>query len=816
MYPIEDILANVHQTLLNNNLVLIEAPPGAGKSTVLPLSLLEQEWLQNKKIILLEPRRIAAKSVALQLANNLNEPVGKRVGYRMRFEQKISSETIIEVITEGVFNRLLIENPTLDGIAAILFDEFHERNIHSDLGLVLCTELQNILRDDLKIIVMSATLASDELSLHFNNAPIIRSLGRQHPITFHYHHPEVNANLVDQMVRLTSKAISENQSGDVLVFLPSTGEVKKCATLLSEKHTNCSVHSLYGDLSLEEQSAAIAVHPHGLRKIICSTSIAETSITIEGVSIVIDCGYSRISKYNPQSGTSQLMNEKISLDVATQRAGRAGRLGPGVCYRLWNEQSTHQLKQSRTPEIINSDLTALVFTLFNWGIKNITSLHWITPPPKGAYQQAIELLLQLKLIDEHFQLTAKGQRIKHYPTHPRNASLLDDSVLHNSTLGHQLLSIIDNKDIIKDANTSNIMDRIHYFNLLQEQNKLPLPIRKSYHQWLQLAPIHDSKHTPHIQMEDLLINNFPERIAKRVDAVNNRYRLANGRFVSLSKNDLLSSEEWLLVIHYDIGLSDGRVFLAAAIQKSDVKKLAKTETKVEWDQNKNWISAVEIEKVGVLELNTKTIATPSEAQKISLLLDAIKIHGATLLNWNEACLQWLYKIQLLTKHHFISYPYSDVETCIQHCEDWLAPYLNDVKKGDDLFKLPLKEILNNSLSYSDQQKVQQLTPETIEVPSGSKIKVEYQAYEDTPILSVRLQELFGLADGPTILDGRLALKLHLLSPGYKPVQVTQDLKNFWNHTYHEVKKELKSRYPKHAWPDDPWTAQAVRGVKKNK
>lgn len=814
MYPIEDILETLHQTLTTNNLVLVEAPPGAGKSTVLPLFLLHQEWVQNKKIIVLEPRRIAAKTVAMQLAANLDEPVGKTIGYRMRFDQNVSKETVIEVVTEGILNRMLQEDPTLEQVAAVLFDEFHERNIHSDLGLVLCTELQRLLRDDLKIIVMSATLASDELSVHFNNAPILRSKGRQYPITYHYQNPDPNATLVDQMVRLTSKALTENETGDVLVFLPSTGEVKKCAELLSTKYPSLSVHSLYGDLTIDEQSAAIAVNKFGIRKIVCATSIAETSLTIEGVTIVIDCGYSRINKFNPQSGSSQLINERISIDAATQRAGRAGRLSPGVCYRLWNEQSTHHLKQSRTPEIENSDLAPLVFTLLAWGIKEPELLNWITPPPKGSYLQALELLKELKLIDKDHTLTSKGIRTKKYPTHPRYAALLDDSVEHGSKIGHMLLTLIENKDLIKDSSTSNLLDRVVYFNQLLEQNRLPHLYKKSYHQWLQLAPVNNERPIKELQLEELLIATFPERVAKRVDAENNRYRLSNGRFATLTKSDPLNSEEWLVVIQYDIGLTDGRIFLAAAINKSDLKDHTVAEMQVNWDSQKNWIQAVEVERIGTLIVQSKPLQSISEEQKMPLLLNALKIHGKTLLNWDDACIQWVYKMQLLIKNNILTRSEISVDTLLDTCEDWLSPYLNTVKKGEDLFKLPLKQLLNDSLSYEEQQVVASQTPDTIEVPSGSKIKIEYLPYQETPILSVRLQELFGLADGPKILNGTLALKLHLLSPGYKPVQVTQDLKSFWNNTYQEVKKELKSRYPKHSWPEDPWTAQAIRGVKK--
>jgi len=829
-FPINEIIPDLKVKLEKEPVIILQAPPGAGKSTILPLELLNEKWLFGKKILLLEPRRLATRSVANRMADLLNESIGETIGYRIRFENKISKNTKIEVVTEGILTRMLQNDNALDDVGLVIFDEFHERSLNADLALALCYQVQQVLRNDLRILIMSATLDGAKLSSLLNNAPILTSEGRQYPVSIQYINSDEKIYLHLRMANAIKKALRENK-GDILAFLPGAGEILRTQQILEEENSEISVQPLYGDLSQQKQQEAILPHPQGKRKVVLATSIAETSLTIEGIAVVIDSGYSRSPRYDIQTGLTRLETIKVTKDAADQRAGRAGRLGPGTCYRLWSEGSHIHLIPNRKPEILEADLTPLMLELSQWGIQNINELLWLTPPPLAAVSQAKELLNQLGALQNN-KITARGKEMLQMPTHPRLAHMLIEAKNfeknkpreHFIALATDLAATLEERDPLNKESGADLSLRIELLRKYRAGERVNADrrvldrIERLAQSWRKLLRIEMDNTAPNIfNIGKLLATAYPERIAKRTDKNSLRYRLANGRMVKLVETDALAQEEWLAVAHLDAGTNEGKIFLAAAFDSNDLFELAEERQTISWDKERGMVIGAIEKRVGNLILETKAITKIDDTQRIQVLCDVIRENGLKILNWNES--QEDFQARVLSLRAWRpndNWPDVSSEHLLETLEEWLSPYLNKINKQSELQKLDFTQILHSILPWELSQKLDKLAPSKMEVPTGSLIKLSYFNDGSKIEMAVRLQEVFGLFETPSVNEGKNKILLHLLSPGYKPVQITQDLKSFWEKTYFEVRKELLSRYPKHHWPENPLTAEAMRGPKRKK
>lgn len=784
------------------------------------MELLHEPWLAGKKIIMLEPRRLAARSVAMRMASLLNEDAGQTIGYRVRFENKVSEKTRIEVVTEGILTRMIQTDNALEGVGLIVFDEFHERSLQADLALALAHQVQSLLRHDLRILIMSATLDGEKISERLNNAPIITSEGRQFPVTFVHVPTEKEDRIATSVTQAIVKAWRE-QKGDMLVFLPGAGEINRVEQQLADANVGAIITPLYGDLPFKKQQEAIMPDASGVRKIVLATSIAETSLTIEGITTVIDSGYARVPRFDPRSGLTRLVTIRVTKDAADQRAGRAGRLGPGVCYRLWSTAAERMLQPSRHPEILEADLTSLVLELAQWGIEEVDQLSWITMPPAGTINQAKELLHALDALEEN-KITARGKEMLKLPTHPRLAHMLLMS--EDKALATDVASILEERDPLPRESGSDLSLRVEVLrkwragervnaerSVLERIERLALAWRKVFKISVDnTAPIDE-------EVGRLIMDAYPERIARQQEKQSIRYRLANGRTAALPQHDPLMREEWLAIAHLDAGAKEGRIFLAAPVNKEYLLIHAQEQESVTWDAELGKITAQLESRIGNVVIATKPVQKIPDNLRIKILCEAIREEGLKLLNWTETNTQWQARVLSLRAWRKDE-PWPDVSEAVllQTAEQWLAPFLGSASKRSDLQRLEVPPMLDSILLWEQQHVLNKLAPTELRVPSGSHITVHYFQDGASPVMEVRLQEMFGLPETPVINGGQTKILLHLLSPGYKPVQVTQDLKSFWHTTYHEVRKELRMRYPKHHWPEDPWTAEAVRGVKKRK
>ncbi len=811
--PVADIIDEVKNHLSNHNTLIVNAPPGAGKSTLLPLTLLDENWLAGKKIIMLEPRRLAAKTIATRMAELWGDKVGETIGYRIRFENRVSTQTKIEVVTEGILTRMLHTDNALENVGLVIFDEFHERSLFADVAMALCREAQQILRPDLRMMVMSATLNMPQLTALLN-CPVAVSEGKQYPVEVKYVGEGDAFLLPETTSHVIVKAVKENE-GDVLVFLPGEGEIKKCAELLKSKLLDFAIHPLYGQLPQREQFAAIMPNKNGKRKVVLATSIAETSLTIEGVKIVIDSGFARVSKFDPKSGLSRLETVQITKDSADQRAGRAGRLSAGVCYRMWTKANQERMIEHRIPEIMEADLAALVLDMAKWGISNLNQLTWLSPPPKAAVMQAVDVLTNLNALDTNKRITEHGKEIHQLPCHPRIAHMLLKAKQDNAiALATDIAAILEERDPLPKDSGIDINLRIEALRRSRQNNsagnrfgrieKVAESYRKMLNQEAENGPVDDH------ETGLLLAYTYPERIAFARPGNNAQFQLANGKIAAIGHRDNLANEPWLAVAHIDTRDGLGKIFMASPLNPKDLLPLVKEREVITWDTRKGGLIATKDLRIGSIVLQSKPLAAPNEENLVAAISTAIKNEGEELLNFDDAFTQLQNRILSVCKwNQYKDWPDVSTDELLLNNMDWLGFYLPKVKRPDDLKKINLSEALLQYLTWEQQQTLNSLAPAKINVPSGSNIGIEYLANGETPILSVRLQEVFGMADTPTINNGKIPLVLHLLSPGFKPVQVTSDLRSFWNNTYFEVKKELKRRYPKHAWPDDPWIEKAV-------
>jgi ATP-dependent helicase HrpB len=832
--PVKEAIPALLRALDTSNRAVLEAPPGAGKTTLVPLALLNTEWRGDGKILVLEPRRLATRAAAQRMADLMQEPLGQTVGYWVRMEHVVSARTRVEVVTEGILTRMLQEDPALEGVAAILFDEFHERNLQADLGLALALDAQAVLRPDLRILIMSATLDATGIG-QWLQAPVISSEGKLYPVETHYLTPaEVAAagsrpaERLQQLVpRAVRRAMAEH-TGDVLVFLPGMGEMRRVAEQLENTlPAAVELHLLHGDLALSRQMAAIQPSADGNRKVVLATSIAETSLTIEGVKVVVDGGYARVPRFLPRTGLTTLVTTAVSKAAADQRRGRAGRLGPGVCYRLWSTADQLQLPERQTPEIWEADLSGLALELALWGIKDANTLQWLDTPPAAALSLARDLLLRLEAMDKTGQATPHGKAIATMGLTPRLGHLViqGQAVGLTETACH-LAALLAERDILRPQQQMPAPAPLPDLTLRLEilaGKRPPTPgftrdenaIRRVQEQAQHLR---QRLRAPKGQIDAhaaglLTALAYPDRLAQRES--HGRVRLISGQRASLA-TELFSEADYYSIAHLDTG-PNPRILLAAPLDKAELlahfsQQLEQVE-EVRWDEATGRVQARKQIKLGALLLEDKAIPQPNPEHIAQALLQALQEKGSERLPWNDEALRTRQRIGFLRHISPADWPDVSDEALNQGMDAWLLPHLAGLRSMDQVNRLDWNGILLSLLSWEQQQALDRLAPTHLQVPSGSRIALDYRD-PASPVLAVRLQEVFGLLDTPRIADGKVPLLLHLLSPASRPVQVTRDLRSFWSNGYFEVRKDLRGRYPKHHWPDDPLTAPPTRSVKR--
>ena len=805
--PVAEVIPQIKEGLANNTTLIIKAPTGAGKSTLLPIALLEEEWLKGKKIIMLEPRRLAAKTVAMRMADMLGEKAGETVGYRIRFEQKISKQTRLEVVTEGILTRLIQEDNTLEDVGLIIFDEFHERSIHADLAMAFSKEVQGVLREDLRIIVMSATINMPELASRLD-AVEVESKGRMFPVDVHYV-GDADWDLLPELVHKTVKDAVKKHPGDTLVFLPGQREITQTLEKLERSLPDFKVVPLYGQLPPAKQFSAIMPDKGGKRKIVLATNIAETSLTIEGIKIVVDSGFERVSKFNPKSGLSRLETAMISKESADQRKGRAGRLSEGVCYRLWSKATHSRIKEQGTPEIEQADLSSLVLDLAKWGIVNANELFWVTPPPNANLKKARQLLHDLGAL-ENSKITNHGKELHKLPTHPRIAQMLVHAKqLDKLALATDIAPLLEEKDPLPPHSGIDINLRIEALRRYRKDQhgaKQFGRIEKLAEQYRRMFNIKaDNGLVNDFETGLLIANAYPERIASSRPGNNAQFQMANGKLAAAGHRDDLAHEQWLAVAHVSERDHSGKIFMASPINPQDLADKVVTREVVKWDTDDGGIIANTELRIGSIILKSTRIQHPDPEKLVEAISDAITDKGLQLLDWNEKVLQLLNRVQSLKKWNpSQTWPNFSIETLLATNKEWITPYLSGIKKPNELKKIDLKQILFYSLTPENQADLEKLAPQKVKLPlTGTFVKLQYQENNSAPVLSMPLQRCFGMLETPKVNGGKMNVLMHLLSPGYKIVQITNDLESFWKSAYFEVRKELRSKYKRHNWPEDP-------------
>lgn len=840
--PIDSLLPDLRDVLSARHEVVLEAPPGAGKTTRVPLALLDAPWLAGQTILMLEPRRLAARAAAERLASELGERVGETVGYRIRLDSKVGPNTRIEVVTEGILARRLQDDPALDGVGLVIFDEFHERSLDADLALALTLNGRAMFRaadsgeTPLKVLLMSATLEGERLSALLGDAPVLRSEGRMFPVDIRWSAPFQPGEWIEPRVLQTVQQALADEPGSLLVFLPGQAEIRRVVEQLGEAlsgRDDILLCPLYGELELSAQRAAIEPAPAGKRKVVLATNIAETSLTIDGVRVVIDVGLARVPRFDPASGMTRLDTQRISRASATQRAGRAGRLQPGACYRLWSQAQHEQLSAYSSAEILQADLSGLALQLLRWGVTP-QELSWLDVPPPAAYAQALDLLGRLGALDERGALNAHGQAMAELPSHPRIAHLLlRGQALGLGALACDLAALLSERDILRGGG-ADLHSRLtllsgesHAARSAQGGVQRARQLAKQFHGLIKNRPVTQAVSDPEHPrwLGCLLAFAYPDRIAQQRRAGGADYRLANGRAAQFGEADALMKHEWLVVA--DLGSRQGqreeRIYLAAdldpALFAGELAEQVQTLEVLDWDEREGVLRAERQRKVGELVLERQALAALDEAARGRALVGLVRRKGLELLPWTPELRQWQARVALLRELDIqqqgqSEWPDLSDTALLASLEQWLTPYLGKVNRLSHFANLDLPSILQTLLPWPLPQRLDDLAPRALSVPSGSRIAIDYT--ENPPVLAVRLQELFGLAATPRIAGGRLGLKLHLLSPARRPVQVTQDLASFWANTYLEVKKDLKGRYPKHYWPDDPLIAEPTARAKPRK
>lgn len=856
--PVSAYLPRISDNLQRQKRLVLTAEPGAGKSTLVPLHLLREPWLARQKIIMLEPRRVAAKSLAFFLAAQLGEKVGESVGYRIKNEAKSSTKTRLEIVTEGMLTRQIQQDPELINVGLIIFDEFHERNLNSDLGLMLVKEVMSSLRDDLCCLVMSATIDSERISNYLDGASILHCPGRTYPVEISHIHksPAAKHQLpIQQQVFsavapfLQSQQETTNKTQDILVFLPGQGEIKRCIEYFTDKlqaqrHSvtgNWVLRPLYGALTLEQQQQALQPDKDGRQKVIFATNIAETSLTIDGVSVVVDSGLERQMLFDAKTGMSRLETVYISNASATQRSGRAGRLGPGTSIRLWSE--SQQLPAFQPEEICTTDISQMILNLAEWGQAEFDLVDWITPPPKTHYDACLTILIGLGLMDHQHKLTKAGQQASHLPLSPRlSAVFLSANTSGETSVACELCALLSEKDLLNRYHTSDFSHRLQAF---WQSVDVKSPAREPM---LNQAVLHQAKQTRRrllsllsknatgentlregakesnfqqdklVVAAELLLNGYPDLLARSRKVGHNKYLLQNGRGAEVAEDDPLCQSEWLLVLDINAQSKSGRIWMAIALPEAIVldfvsSRLTYSES-LFWDEKSGSAKAKKVASYGAIPIDEVITSDLSREQKQQFLLQQIKDKGLSLLNWTKKCESWLARACWLSANAD-GFPTISEAQVINSMESWLMPYLGTIDCVAALKKLDVFPLLSNILDWQQQQLLDQEAPAFFDTPAGNQTPIIYDPQQG-PIISVQLQALFGLTESPKLAFNNVPLRFELLSPARRPIQTTSDLAGFWQSSYFEVAKEMRGRYPKHRWPENPIEEKAGKSIKARK
>jgi ATP-dependent helicase HrpB len=827
--PVDEVIPVLRATLSTGRSAVLQAPPGAGKTTHVPLALLDEPWLAGARIVLLEPRRLATRAVTSRMSQLLGERTGETVGYRVRRDTRVGPRTRIEVVTEGILTRMIQSDPTLDGIGLLIFDEFHERSIHADTGLALALHSRSLVRPDLRIVVMSATLDGARVSKLLDETPVITSTGRTYPVALHYSARTDVRSMPSAIASKVMHALDDDEGG-ILVFLPGGAEIRRVAALLDGRvGSGVHVEQLYGDLPQDRQDAAIAPSPRGIRKIVLSTPIAETSLTIEGVSVVVDSGLARAPRFSARSGMSRLETVRISRSSADQRAGRAGRTRPGKCYRLWDEHEQHHLVAQQAAEILQADLAPLVLELAAAGISDSATLRWLDAPPSAALVQATQLLRMLGALDAKGLITPHGRDMAELPVHPRLGHMIVASrAMRAGALACDIAAILEERDFVRGVNGPPDADIEIRLELLRSPGSaramhgMDADVALSRRVVAESAALKRQLGIDHSANNDsvgaglVLAMAYPDRIAQaRGNSADGRFLLRNGRGASLTHPQGLSSAAYIVAGELDGDARAARIFLGAEISRDDIEKYFAAQFErddiVEWNEQTRRVLARRRERLGAIILSEASLSNPDSAAATSIMLDVVRREGISSLPWSADAKVTRARIAFLQTRHS-GWPDVSEQALLDTLDDWLAPILTGHSALDDIAK-DLDRALISMLGWEKRAELDRLAPMHYVAPTGSRIAIDY-SNEAAPAISIRLQEMFGVHATPTIDGGRVPLTIELLSPARRPVQVTRDLAGFWKGTYFDVRKDLRGRYPKHVWPEDPLTEPPTSRAKR--
>jgi ATP-dependent helicase HrpB len=837
--PIDAVLPALRAALRERDAAVLVAAPGAGKSTVVPLTLLGEPWRHGRKLLVLEPRRVAARAVAQRMSHTLGEAVGGTVGYRMRMETRVGPRTAIEVVTEGVLTRMLQHDAALEGVAAVLFDEFHERSLQADLGLALCLDARRNLGTDLKLLVMSATLEAGPVAQLLGDAPVVESSGRSFEVVTHHIGsglpllPGAGERIEPPLARAILRALREESDGDVLVFLPGAGEIRALQRTLADSDGAAGVRvlPLYGELAAGEQDAALADAQGGQRRVILATNIAETSLTIAGVRVVVDSGLVRRARFDPATGMGRLEVQRISRASADQRRGRAGRTAPGVCYRLWSAGAERSLAARTPPEIEDADLAPLALDMAAWGARDAAALPFLDAPPAAMLDAARSLLLRLGALGHDGRISAHGRELAGIAAHPRLAHmLLRSRATGRLRAASDIAGLLGERDLLRNlpgaahdcdvdtrlaalrgaATPGSEVDRGAVQRARQAADRFARMLGDG-------APA-----AAHARRDDatgvLLATAYPDRIARRRAGTEARFLLANGRGAAFPYPDRLAKREFLVAVALDDREREARIQLAAALDRADIDEAVgdriETVDEVEWSTRENAVAARRVERLDALVLSERTLAPPPAERALAAMLDGIRLMGIGALPWSDELRQWQARVALARAQALpeaAHWPDCSDSALLADVDSWAAPWLAGITRAGQLERLPLAQMLDARLGAGPARELDRLLPTHIELPTGTRTRVDY--LDDlAPCASMRMQEVFGLALTPRIGGGRIPVTFKLLSPAQRPLQVTRDLASFWRNAYSEVRKEMRGRYPRHYWPEDPLAAEPRRGI----
>lgn len=806
-FPVDNVIPQLKAALTSRPSAILVAEPGAGKTTRVPLALLDEAWVQGRKIVMLEPRRLAARAAASRMAQTLNEDVGQRVGYVVRLERKVTKATRIEVVTEGILTRRLQNDPELADTALVIFDEFHERSLDGDLALALSLDVQRNLRPDLKILIMSATLDVEALRVQMPEAEAIASQGRMFPVETRYLDKATRHTIVPDATRAVLRA-ARDVKGSLLVFLPGEGEIRRVAAELAKADLppTTNIRPLYGAMALADQDAAIKPSPLGTRKIVLATTIAETSLTIDGIEAVVDTGFKRAPRFDPASGMTGLETIRVSAAAAEQRKGRAGRLGPGLCYRLWPEEEMRALAAHDEPEIRIADLSGMVLELAAWGVSTRDGLPWIEQPPAGAFAQAQELLRELAALDAENHITAHGKAMAKLPLHPRMAHMvIAAKALGAGAKAAEIAALLSERDGLPRDAPLDVEQRLMFLRGAARDR-----IKQTARQIVSLAELADDR--TEISAGIILAFAYPDRIAQKRGG-HGRFRMASGAGAAVPDHDALAKAPFIAIGLLDGSQADAKVQLAAEISEAEIEKhfglLITSTSSVFWDAKANAVSAATVKKLGSLVLAERPLSDAAPEAIAAAILQGVAQMGLGALPWSDAVQMFRARIMFLARVlPDLGLPDLSDEVLKATLGEWLLPYLSGMSRKAHLERLDLLAVLRGLVPHALLARLDKLAPTRMEVPGGGHYQIDY-AVEGDPVLRVRLQEMFGMQSAPQIADGKARLKIELLSPAGRPVAVTQSLETFWVNAYPDVRKDLRGRYPKHSWPEDPLTAQAV-------